>query len=140
MLSKPNYKNIKFTYIGNVPNEIKFKNTLVKEPLSGDELASEIKNNIYLTVEPSGIITLRLLNADYQYYILTVEEFPEYCDGFGVKFENDFEKKVYLKLLKILNFTDILYPIIHFRQTQCVKNSLISFVMLKRIKKMLQSK
>ena len=60
MLSKKENENIEFTYIGNIPDNIHFKNIIVKEPLSGSVLASEIKNNIYITAsrnEPSGNLT-----------------------------------------------------------------------------------
>ena len=107
LLSKPNYKNIKFTYIGNVPNEIKFKNTLVKEPLSGDELASEIKkNNIYLTAsinEPSGNHHIEAAQCGLPILYFNSGGIPEYCDGFGVKFENDFEKSL-LEIIENFEF------------------------------------
>ncbi len=102
LLSKPNYKNIQFTYIGNVPDEIKFENTIVKEPLSGDELAAEIKkNNIYLTAsinEPSGNHHIEAAQCGLPILYFNSGGIPEYCVGFGVKFENDFENS----LLKII--------------------------------------
>ena len=48
LLEKPEYKNIEFKYIGNIPEGKKFKNIIVKEPLSGIELAKELKKAIFI--------------------------------------------------------------------------------------------
>ena len=52
MLSKKENENIEFTYIGNIPDNIHFKNIIVKEPLSGSVLASEIKKKIIFILQP----------------------------------------------------------------------------------------
>ena len=98
LLSKPEYKNIQFTYIGNVPDDIKFVNTKIKKPLSGEELASEIKkNNIYLTAsinEPSGNHHIEAAQCGLPILYFNSGGIPEYCDSFGLKFENNFEEKL----------------------------------------------
>ena len=53
-----NGKKINFTYIGNMPDNYRFKNSKHIKPLSGANLANELKkNHIYVTGslnEPSG--------------------------------------------------------------------------------------
>ena len=57
ILDLDKYKNIEFTYIGNVPPEIKFKNINIKNPLFGKKLADEIKSHhIYLTAEKKALL------------------------------------------------------------------------------------
>ena len=46
MLEHPRWSNkIEFTYVGNVPDKFTFKNAKLINPLSGKELADEIKSN-----------------------------------------------------------------------------------------------
>ena len=58
LLSKPKYNNLSFTYIGNVNESVSFKNVIIKNPISGLNLAEELKkHDIYITAsinEPSG--------------------------------------------------------------------------------------
>ena len=80
MLDDEYWKNkIEFTYIGNIPKNIDFKNTNLIQPLSGKELADEIKkNHIYVTAsinEPSGNHHIRLHSVVYQYFILIAGEY-----------------------------------------------------------------
>ena len=95
MLNLDKYKNIEFTYIGNVPSEIKFKNIILKEPLSGKNLADEIKkHHIYLTAsknEPSGNHHIEAAQCGLPILYLNSGGIPEYCHGFGVVFNDDFE-------------------------------------------------
>lgn len=96
LIGTEKYKNIHFTYIGNVPSDIKFKNTTVKEPLSGIELANEIKkNNIYLTAsknEPSGNHHIEAAQCGLPVLFKDSGGIPEYCEGYGVSFDNNFEE------------------------------------------------
>ena len=95
------WKNkIKFTYIGNVPKNIHFKNTKVLNPLSGLELSNEIKkNDLYLTGsinEPSGNHHIEGAQCGLPILYINSGGIPEYCNGYGVMFndKNDFEDKL----------------------------------------------
>lgn len=98
LLSNKKYENYQFTYIGNVPDEVSFENVHVLNPLSGLELAREIKNNnIYLTAsrnEPSGNHHIEAAQCGLPILYLNSGGIPEYCEGFGVPFSDDFEVKL----------------------------------------------
>lgn len=95
LLSLEKYRHLQFTYIGNIPENIKFNNILIKEPLSGLDLAREIKkNHIYITAsrnEPSGNHHIEAAQCGLPILYLNSGGIPEYCEGYGQVFENDFE-------------------------------------------------
>ena len=86
MLEHPRWSNkIEFTYVGNVPDKFTFKNAKLINPLSGRELADEIKSNhIYITGslnEPSG--NHHIEGAQCGLPILYVDRgTTEYCKNF----------------------------------------------------------
>ena len=98
MLSLQEYENLEFTYIGNIPQDISFKKIKVKTPLSGHALAEEIKkNNIYITAsknEPSGNHHIEAAQCGLPILYFDSGGIPEYCDGYGVKFDIDFSQKL----------------------------------------------
>lgn len=98
LLSKTKYQNLEFSYIGNVPSEVSFINTEIKAPLSGKALANEIKkNHIYLTAsinEPSGNHHIEAAQCGLPILYLNSGGIPEYCNGYGVSFENNFEESL----------------------------------------------
>jgi glycosyltransferase involved in cell wall biosynthesis len=93
-------KVIEFTYIGNIPKKVNFKNTKVLQPLSGLNLAKEIKkNDMYLTGsinEPSGNHHIEAAQCGLPLLYINSGGIPEYCDGFGTMFNDkrDFEDKL----------------------------------------------
>jgi hypothetical protein len=93
-------KKISFTYIGNIPKKAKFRNTKVIAPLSGQQLSNEIKNNhLYLTAsinEPSGNHHIEAAQCGLPLLFINSGGIPEYCQGYGVMFENknDFIQKL----------------------------------------------
>ena len=94
MLDEDHWKNLfEFTYIGNLPKKFSFNNTKVIEPISGDNLAKEIKkNHIYITAslnEPSGNHHIEAAQCGLPILFIDSGGIPEYCNGFGVKFNND---------------------------------------------------
>jgi glycosyltransferase involved in cell wall biosynthesis len=99
MLALPENANLEFTYIGNVPKNVNFKNTIVKPPISGMTLAAEIKkNNIYLTAsknEPSGNHHIEAAQCGLPILYFNSGGIPEYCNGFGLEFEGDFSERLY---------------------------------------------
>ncbi len=88
---------VEFTYIGNLPDDLTFKKTNHIEPLSGLDLAAEIKcHDIYITAsinEPSGNHHIEASQCGLPVLYLNSGGIPEYCDGFGVSFNgiDDFE-------------------------------------------------
>lgn len=100
LLNKDEWKNkIEFHYIGNTPKNFKFKNSITHLPLSGQELAEEIKkNHIYLTAslnEPSGNHHIEGAQCGLPLLYINSGGIPEYCKGYGVMFEEaNFEIKL----------------------------------------------
>lgn len=100
-LIKKNYfdVNIEFTYIGNVPKNIEFKNTTLIAPLSGLDLAEKIKeNHIYITGsinEPSGNHHIEAAQCGLPILFINSGGIPEYCLGYGEMFnETNFQEKL----------------------------------------------
>ena len=90
--------DLEFSYIGNISNKINFKNTKVIKPLAGKELADELKtNHIYVTGslnEPSGNHHIEAAQCGLPILYRNSGGIPEYCDGYGLDFENDFFEKL----------------------------------------------
>ena len=101
MLDQDYWKSkIEFTYIGNTSADYDLKNTNIISPLAGIELAEELKNHhIYVTAsinEPSGNHHIEAAQCGLPILYLNSGGIPEYCDGYGVSFTNDFEEKLSL--------------------------------------------
>ncbi len=100
MLSSDDYKNkIEFTYIGNLPKNFTFKNAFHIEPLSGKELAKELKkNHIYITAsinEPSGNHHIEAAQCSLPLLYIDSGGIPEYCSEYGLMFNsNNFVEKL----------------------------------------------
>ncbi len=92
LLGNDQYKEkFEFTYIGNIPKEVNFKNTEVISPLSGHDLAEKIKeSHVYLTAslnEPSGNHHIEGAQCGLPLLYINSGGIPEYCDGFGIIFD-----------------------------------------------------
>lgn len=100
LLEKEEFKNkFKFTFIGNYPPDIKYKNTELIAPLSGKELAQELKkHHIYVTAsrnEPAGMHHIEGAMCGLPLLYINSGALPEYCDGYGIEFnEKNFEEKL----------------------------------------------
>ena len=110
MLESNKWKNlIEFTYIGNLPKNFKFKNAKVVEPLSGNDLAKEIKNNhIYVTGsinEPSGNHHIEAAQCGLPILYINSGGIPEYCNNYGVMYE--FENFEYKLNYTIKNYNEL---------------------------------
>ena len=105
-----NGKKIKFSYIGNLPKNFRFENTEHISPLSGEDLAKELKKyHIYVTGslnEPSGNHHIEAAQCGLPLLYINSGGIPEYCDGFGVPFE---EYNFVEKLNKIINKYDYFF-------------------------------
>lgn len=84
----PSYKYIEFTYVGNIPKNYIFENTVLKSPLSGHELSSELSSHdIYLTAslnEPSGNHHIEGALCGLPVLYLDSGGIPEYTKNFGI--------------------------------------------------------
>lgn len=91
-----------FTYIGKLPEGINYKNTHVIAPLSGGELAEELKkHHVYLTAtqnEPGGMHHIEGALCGLPLLYINSGALPEYCTGFGLEFN---EKNFVETLLKM---------------------------------------
>tara|TARA_B100001564_G_C20662271_1_gene682123 strand:- start:2351 stop:3307 length:957 start_codon:yes stop_codon:yes gene_type:complete len=103
LLETSKWRNkIEFTYIGNVDKKFNFKNTKVIAPLSGYELANEIKeHDIYVTGslnEPSGNHHIEAALCGLPVLYINSGGIPEYTKNYGleVSLENFEEKLEYL--------------------------------------------
>ena len=91
-------EKIEFTFIGNLPKDFTFKNSTHIPPLSGLNLAKEIKkSHIYLTAslnEPSGNHHIEGEQCGLPLLFINSGGIPEYCNGYGIEFthENFIEK------------------------------------------------
>jgi hypothetical protein len=99
LLGKPEWREkIEFTFIGNVPQDFKFTNSIHLAPQSGKELANSIrKNHIYLTAsqnEPAGMHHIEGAMCGLPLLYRESGALPEYCQGFGIGFTaHNFEQK-----------------------------------------------
>lgn len=96
LISKERWKNkIEFTYIGNMNNKFNLNNTKLISPLAGDELATELKkNHLYVTGsinEPSGNHHIEAAQCGLPILFRNSGGIPEYCKGFGISFDDNFE-------------------------------------------------
>ncbi len=90
---------IEFTYIGNIPKNLEFKNSNVLSPMSGDYLAEELKkHHIYITGsinEPSGNHHMEGAMCGLPILYINSGALPEYCSEYGLEFdENNLEQRI----------------------------------------------
>lgn len=86
-------KKINFTYIGNLPKNFNFLNTNHINPLSGEELATELsKHHVYLTAsvnEPAGMHHIEGALSGLPLIFRKSGALPEYCSDYGIEFIDD---------------------------------------------------
>jgi len=117
MLSNDKWKNkIEFTYIGNLNDDYKFKNTKYVKPLAGLSLSKELKkHHLYVTAsvnEPSGNHHIEAAQCGLPILYKESGGIPEYCKEYGVGFVNDFEIKLDFLITNYENYKEKLklYP------------------------------
>lgn len=91
--------DLSFTYIGKIPKNYKFINSNYITPLSGNELADEIKkHHIYVTGslnEPSGNHHIEGAQCGLPLLYINSGGIPEYCNGYGVMYDiENFKEKL----------------------------------------------
>ena len=100
MLSQNKWRDlISFTYIGQLPQNFNFNNAKYIEPLSGIELADELRrHHVYLTAsrnEPAGMHHIEGALCSLPLLYIESGALPEYCNGFGISFTpNNFIDKL----------------------------------------------
>jgi len=94
-------KEIEFTFAGNFPNNISLKNTKVLSPITGEELANEIKkHNIYITAsqyEPCGMHHIEGIGCGLPYLYTSEGGGLREAGEFGLEFRNFEEFKIKLE-------------------------------------------
>jgi hypothetical protein len=100
MLAEPAWKGrIEFTYVGNLPEGFAFRHARHVAPLDGEALAAELRSHhAYVTAsinEPGGNHQNEGALCGLPLLYRRSGCLPEYCDGFGVSFdETDFEARL----------------------------------------------
>lgn len=113
MLVEPRWKGrIEFAYIGNLPSGFVFHNARYVQPLDGEQLAAELRSHhAYITAsinEPGGNHQNEGALCGLPLLYRRSGCLPEYCDGFGVSFdESDFEHQ----LEQLLHRYDAIAPV-----------------------------
>ncbi len=95
----PLKNKIEFTYLGNIDEKYKFNNTKILPPLSGLELAAEIKDHdIYITGslnEPSGNHHIEAAMCGLPILYINSGGIKEYCMNYGLEINlENFEEKI----------------------------------------------
>ncbi|MDC0471632.1 glycosyltransferase [Acidimicrobiia bacterium] len=94
MLSSKKWSDrLSFTYIGNYPKELNFKNTNLIKPLGNRELAEELKkHHIYITGslnEPSGNHHIEAFQCKLPVLYIDSGGISEYCEKYGLEYDRD---------------------------------------------------
>ena len=134
--SKKTRKKINFTYIGNLPKNIYFKNSTHIKPLNGKELAKELSNHhVYLTAsinEPAGMHHIEGALSGLPLIYRRSGALPEYCNGFGLQFMNDdFLNKINLMRRDYSKFKKVMQKYPHTAEEMCLKYTILFKDLLK---------
>ena len=110
MLAQDEWRNrIEFTYIGNLPRGFAFRNARHIGPLAGNQLADQLRlHHVYLTGsinEPGGNHQIEGGSCGLPILYRDSGCLPEYCAGFGIKFEeSDVEPALCAMLTKYFEY------------------------------------
>lgn len=99
-----------FTYVGNIPKNLDFKNVILKKPLSDYDLSKELKSHdLYITGslnEPSGNHHIEAALCGLPVLYLHSGGIPEYQNLYGIEFSSSNLKE---KLIEIHNDYEMFY-------------------------------
>ena len=122
--------NFEFNFIGRLPDGFKFKNVNLIEPLSGLDLAQELKNNhLYITGsinEPSGNHHIEAAQCGLPLMYIDSGGIGEYCENFGLEYNlENLEEKLYELKNNYSYFIDLVesYP----RDSNIMSKDFVSF-------------
>ena len=120
LLDDPFYSDkFSFTFIGNYPDNMHYKNMTLLPPIHGKTLATELKkHHIYITAsrnEAGGMHHIEGALCGLPILYIRSGSLPEYCSGYGIEFNTqNFEKKL---LLMHDRYFSILKNIKHYNNT-----------------------
>jgi hypothetical protein len=91
LLARPEFADrFAFTYIGRVPDRVKFDHVTVEPPLAGRALGQSLgRHHVYLTAslnEPAGMHHIEGALCGLPLLYRVSGALPEYCEGFGLPF------------------------------------------------------
>tara|TARA_B100000029_G_scaffold508467_1_gene595392 strand:- start:570 stop:1604 length:1035 start_codon:yes stop_codon:yes gene_type:complete len=142
LIEKPYWKSkIEFNFIGNIPENLKLKNTNLIKPLNDYKLAKKLKEfDGYITgslFEPGSNHQNEGALCGLPLFYINHSSMPEYCKNYGVSFnEKNFEKK--LKIF-IKNYTSYKKNLNYFKYNSnfLCQNfiKLINDIKIKKIKR-----
>jgi len=94
ILTCPEWEDkIEFTYIGNLPNGFTFKKSKHLTPMNGQKLGIELsKHHLYISAsinEPAGMHHIEGILCGLPIVFRNSGALPEYCNGYGVSFNNE---------------------------------------------------
>ena len=119
-------EKIEFTYIGKVNKNANFKNTKIIEPIAGETLANELRNNdLYITGsinEPSGNHHIEAAQCGLPIMYIDSGGVSEYCKGFGLEYNLDnFEQKLKEIINNLYNYQTNMSNYPHTSTKMCIE-------------------
>jgi glycosyltransferase involved in cell wall biosynthesis len=112
LLEQEKYRDLfEFTFIGRIPKGFEYKNSRTLEPLSGAELAKELKkHHVYITAsenEPAGMHHIEGALCGLPLLYINSGALPEYCQGYGLEFsESSLKEKLVEMRERYLEFAE----------------------------------
>ncbi len=146
LLSNKKFKQkINFTYIGNLPKNFRFKNSIHIKPLNGKALAKELSNHhVYLTAsinEPAGMHHIEGALSGLPLIYRKSGALPEYCNGYGLQFLNDdFLKQINLMRKDYSKFKKVIQKYPHTAEEMCSKYMFLFKLLLKDKERILKTR
>ena len=132
-------KKIQFTYIGNPPKDVNFKNTKIIKPLYGKKLAKQLSEcHAYITGslnEPAGMHHIEAACCGLPIMYYKSGAIPEYCNKFGISISKKrfaTKLKLFIKSYKGLKIRIKKYP---YNSDKTCQEYLKLFTKLKKKKK-----
>lgn len=139
LIAQEKFTNLEFTYIGNLPKNFKFQNTKYLTPLSGKNLADELrKHHLYLTAsanEPSGNHHIEGGLCGLPVLYLESGGVTEYAKNFGLGFHiSNFEEKLLEITDNLSSYEELMknYPFESTRMCEEYLNSMFELMTKKR--------
>ena len=94
LLDKESFREkFSFTYIGNIPSFLKYKNTEIIKPINGKILAACLRlHSVYITAsqnEPAGMHHIEGALSGLPLLYVNSGALPEYCCNYGIEFNSE---------------------------------------------------
>ena len=133
-----------FSYIGNLPDGLQLSNSKVMPPMTANLLGKElVKSHVYLTGsinEPAGMHHIEGASCGLPIIYRQSGALPEYCDGFGLSFNNaaEFERALEEMLMKYKVFQKKMSTYPHNADIMCASYIDLFEKLIKKREKILQ--